>query len=923
MSAFFNSIAEKWQRTWEEQKIFEANPDKRKDKFFITVPFPYTNSPMHIGHGRTYVTADIYARYMRMKGKNVLFPFAFQFTGTPILAVADGIRRGDKELIDSFVKIYNIPEEKLKELADPYKLAEYFKDDMEKSAKSLGLSVDWRRSFTTTDKRFSSLIQWQFKKLKEAGKLVIESDAVSYCPRDQFPVGMHDTKGDIEPEIDRLDVILFEGEYLFPVSTSRPETVFGGNGLAVNPEAEYVVAETNGKKYILSSDSFFKLSFQRDLKETDRMLGSELVGRKAINPVTLKEVEVIGSGLVNSNFGTGIVMLVPAHDPIHKAMIEQAGEEVDITPVIRSPDLPEVPTEDIEIANMAELKDYAETIYRTEFYKGVMREDIVDLVPDYMRQYVKERIAGRSVKEGRMAVVDLLKNLGRYDSIYEITNGPVFCRCGAQVVVKTLEKQWFIAYDDPEWKRSVLKSLDKVDIVPPEAKKEFEKVIFDLRKRVVGRSRGLGVKLPWDESQIIDSLSDSTLYTVFYTVSHLLKEANDKELDYIFLGLPAEVNDDIKKLREEFQYWYPIDVRSSGRDLVQNHLPYFIYNHLVIFGESGLPKEIVLNGFVRVGGKKMSKSFRNIYPLKKAIEEYGVDPVRVALTSTAEIYQDIEFNERLVTAIAEQLRRLFNTINYIIEIKREKKYDIYDKWLSSIIAKKVGEIDQAYKTFEFKKAMDEAIYSIYDAILDYLDMTESPSSDILKRVASAWIRMISPLVPHLAEELWSKSFTGLVVNQDFPKPEEFQVYPEAVLQVEYLKEVVNRIRELVNVVGKEPSKVVLYVSTDKQKMKIAIDACKAIQEGKSAKDFLSTYGGDVSAERIYNVVKSYEDDFRKYMVEVSDIDEVRILAENARYITSKLGIPQLAIYDAGDPTIPDMKERKGQALPLYPSILIL
>jgi len=157
---FFNSIASKWQAEWEKSKVFEANIDYSKPKFFITVPFPYTNSPMHVGHGRTYVTADVYARYLRMRGYNVLFPFAFQFTGTSVLAIADSIRRGDVDMIEFFKSVYGVPEDKIKELGDPYKLAEYFKEEMKNTAKSIGMSIDWRRSFTTTDTRFEKFIHW-------------------------------------------------------------------------------------------------------------------------------------------------------------------------------------------------------------------------------------------------------------------------------------------------------------------------------------------------------------------------------------------------------------------------------------------------------------------------------------------------------------------------------------------------------------------------------------------------------------------------------------------------------------------------------------------------------------------------------------------------------------------------------------------
>src|SRR5215475_15859961 len=112
-------VEEKWRQRWEELKIFEAEPDYRKMKYFITVAYPYPNSPQHIGHGRTYTLADTHARYKRMKGYNVLFPMGFHYTGTPILAMSRRIISQDKELIDTFRSLYNISDSVIQNFNDP------------------------------------------------------------------------------------------------------------------------------------------------------------------------------------------------------------------------------------------------------------------------------------------------------------------------------------------------------------------------------------------------------------------------------------------------------------------------------------------------------------------------------------------------------------------------------------------------------------------------------------------------------------------------------------------------------------------------------------------------------------------------------------------------------------------------------------
>ncbi|TRM80280.1 leucine--tRNA ligase, partial [Sulfolobus sp. D5] len=313
-----NTVAVKWQKKWEEAKIYESNPDPNRPKFYTTVAFPYPNSPWHIGHGRTYVTADVVARFKRMQGYNVLFPMGFHYTGTPIMAMADGIAKGDKDLIDTFKDIYEISPDVIPKMSDPLFMANYFKEDIKSAMKEIGLSIDWRREFTTIDPEFSSFIIWQFHKLQSKGYVVKDTHPVGWCPVHQLPVGMHDTKGDVEPEIGEFVLIYFNSDKgIFPAATLRPETVFGAIGIWVNPNENYVVANIFGNRMIISERAAFKLSFQidKDIEIIEKVKGSKLVGMKVKNPITGKEIEVYGGSFVDVDLGTGVVMSVPAHAP--------------------------------------------------------------------------------------------------------------------------------------------------------------------------------------------------------------------------------------------------------------------------------------------------------------------------------------------------------------------------------------------------------------------------------------------------------------------------------------------------------------------------------------------------------------------------------------------------------------------------------
>lgn len=215
----WNILEKKWSDKWNIEKIFQANIDPTRKKYFVTVAYPYPNSPQHIGHGRTYTLADAHARYMRMKGYNVLFPMGFHYTGTPILAMSRRVASQDKELIDTFRKVYNISDDVIQSFVNPVNIARYFHAEIKQGMEEMGYSIDWRCEFTTVDELYSKFISWQFRLLKSKGLIVQGSHPVGWCPNDQNPVSQHDTIGDVEPDFNEYILIKFrlefDGNYYF------------------------------------------------------------------------------------------------------------------------------------------------------------------------------------------------------------------------------------------------------------------------------------------------------------------------------------------------------------------------------------------------------------------------------------------------------------------------------------------------------------------------------------------------------------------------------------------------------------------------------------------------------------------------------------------------------------------------------------
>lgn len=204
-----------------------------------------------------------------------------------------------------------------------------------------------------------------------------------------------------------------------------------------------------------------------------------------------------------------------------------------------------------------------------------------------------------------------------------------------------------------------------MELYHPETRAQFEASLAWLREWACSREFGLGTRLPFDEKYLIESLSDSTIYMAYYTIVHKLQggvidgsvvgpagirpdQLTDAVWDYIFLegAYPADCSIDervLAELRKEFNYWYPFDLRVSGKDLIQNHLTMSIYNHVAIFPPEKWPKSFRANGYVLRDGVKMSKSLGNFLTLKDAVALYSADGLRVGLAAAGDGTDDANF----------------------------------------------------------------------------------------------------------------------------------------------------------------------------------------------------------------------------------------------------------------------------------------
>jgi len=961
MEIDWSTIDKKWQKKWLENNDHEIDSNN-KEKKFITVAYPYPNSPQHIGHGRTYTIADVHSRYLRMKGFNVLFPMGFHYTGTPILGMAKRVEANDTELIEAFKTLYKVPEDKIKEFVEPVKIADYFHEEIKSGMIEMGYSIDWRREFTTIDPAYQKFIEWQFRNLKEKNLIVQGSHPVGWCPKDQNPVSQHDTLGDVEPDFTEYIVIKFDlNGVKIPVATLRPETLFGVTNIWINPQVMYQKIKVNDEIWITSPECARKLEFlEKKIEVIEDILGSDFVGQSVKAPHSSDSVLILPASFVKSDNGTGIVMSVPAHAPFdYQALLDSKSgknksinndllkniQSIEPISMINTEGLGNIPAKDI-VEKMGishqddpKLEEATKEIYSKEFYDGILANNT-------------KQFAGKKISEAKDEIKEWVTKIGSADILLELTNSPVKCRCGTECVVKILSNQWFLDYSNKDWKQKAHSCFEGMNILPNEIRSEFDKVLDWLRERACARQHGLGTKVPWDKEWLVESLADSVIYMAFYIISKYVnkKEINGNDLtdeffDYVFYGkkdsgeIANKINitkEKLEEIRNEFLYFYPVDSRHSGRDLVPNHLTFFVLNHVALFPEENWPQEIVVNGSVLMAGKKMSKSMGNIIPLRNAVRKHGADPIRLTILISAELLQDADFNVEAINGIKNKLESMYENC---AKIKSEEipELEPEDKWILSMLQNLASNVSQSMDKIRLREALHHILYDFDSELQWYLKRAKSKRraniSGILHKIFSNRVLMLSPFAPHIAEEIWEKlGNTELASKSAWPSSVGIEIDPTTIQTETLLKSIIDDINNILKVTKISPKKITIYTAEQwKSKayrsiLKNVLDnqtnigtiiksliANKETEQIKKDPDFVKKTLNDILSDPV---------ELRKGRIDIGQIDEKQIISSELSSLVKNDYDVELSVFSESDPEKYDPKNKAKAARPFKPAILI-
>ncbi len=934
-----------WLKVWNDKHVFEPDPLSGKKKMFVTVPFPYMNAAVHVGTAFSAARVEYYARFRRLQGYNVLFPYAWHWTGKTIVGMSGRLKQGDKDVRRAF-EADGVPEKEIEKFVDPEYLASYYTKVSRQVIKDTGFSIDWRREFRTIDPAFRKFVEWQYLRLRELGYVVQGTHPVVWCPFDKSPTGDHDRmEGEgVSPE--EFNLIKFHlGEFALVAATLRPETIYGATNVWVNPEAEYSEARVDGELWVVSAAAVTRLSEQKhDVVPVRSFRGSELVGRFAMAPLTGKSLPILPGKFVDDSLATGVVYSVPAHAPydlmalreiqegrvVVGRQVKEIADKLVPIPILFLKGYSEIPAKDaverlgIEDSMDQRLEAATEEVYSAEFHRGVLTQ-------------ASGPLAGLTVSEAKAKAIELLAKTDRLAKMFELPE-KVVCRCGNRCYVKILENQWFLNYSDPAWKAKAKLVIERAAVYPEDARQWFYSTIEWLNDWPCARRSGMGTKLPWDKDWIVETLSDSTIYMAFYNVSKFVNlekigpdNLTSEVLDYIFFGKGNPANlakaaktteRRLKDIRAEFVYWYPVDVRNSAKELIPNHLTFCAFHHAALFPEKQWPKGFGINGMIQIEGRKMSKTKGNFVTWRRALEKYGADGFRLALALTADGMDDADWRDRTAEDAKGKVEAIIPFVKKSLKSAANRAENELDSWLVSSLHRRIAAATQAMEEMKIRRASATIFLNIWNDVRYYVHRTKNPRKQTLAEVFDAWVRIMSPFTPFMAEDLHHElGGKGLVCQADWPSLKDFPLDEEAELAEATMNKVIEDARKILKVVKSPRSKFNIYVCSDAARsyfFELASAKQKKGNVGRVVKEFASL---KIPPDRVFKLTFEIGEEMLTKMLSHKGFNEFKSLSEASEFMSRQLGI-KVVVQKAGAKEIHDPANKAKYALPTKPAFFL-
>ena len=770
-------IEEKWQKKWDESKLYEVEADSSKQKMYISGMFPYpSGAGLHTGHARSYTIVDSIARFYRQQGKNVLNPIGWDTFGLPAenYAIKTGIS----------------PQEATKTNIENFK----------KQFKRLGISIDWSREINTSNPEYYKWTQWIFREMYKKGLAYRKESYQWWCDNDKTVLANEQVENgrcwrcgeevskkqmtqwffkitayadELLADIDELDwpekiktmqrnwigksegaEIEFEiadgnakGEKI-KVFTTRPDTIFGVAFLTIAPEHELLeklstdLTREKLEEYKKKSLKKSEIERQENKEKTGIFTGSY-----AINPANGKKIPIWVSDYVLGGYGEGAVMAVPAHDERDFEFAKKF--DLDIIKVVEKPE---------SMADDDSCYHGEGVMVNSGEFNGQKSED------------VREQILGWLEESG----------FGRSKTTYKMRDWLIsrqrYWGCPIPIAYDKDGKEHLIPEDQLPVMLPTLSDFKPDDSGKSALAKSKEFITVEINGEKMTR-----------ETDTMDGYACSSWYLLRYADPRNSKQAWDPEL----------VN-----------YWAPVDYYVGGDHAVAHLLYIRFWTH--VFRDLGLTnfaepvKKLLYHGYINAeDGSKMSKSKGNtIDPLEVIDQGYGTDSLRTYEMFIAPYEVDASWDSRGIAGVYRFLNRVWVLVQEFIESEKSAENLSNFAEVQKIQHKTIKKVTEDFH----RESLNTAVAALMEFVNDLYKLKLEGFSNNWQFILEDLLKMLVPFAPHISSELWQQ-----LGNNDFIEKSGWPKWNEELLKTD-------EIQIIVQVNGKLRGKIKVSANSEKDEI---------------------------------------------------------------------------------------------------------
>jgi leucyl-tRNA synthetase len=790
----FKSIVPKWQKRWQDARIFEVKKDSKKKKYYVLEMLPYpTATGLHMGHVRNYAMGDAVARFRRMQGFNVIYPMGYDALGMPAENAA------------------------IKHKSHPKVFTEKAMDAIRKDQKGLGLSYDWSREIATCYPEYYRWNQWIFLKLLEKGLVYKKDAAVNWCSRCNTVLANEQVESgkcwrcksavgskflnqwffritgyaeELLKNLEKLEwpenvktmqrnwigkshgaMIRFKFAEGFKLGdkgyvetfTTRPDTLPNTTFMVVAPDhpvALKLISGTKHEKECLKFIDVVKRQSPAERMSPEKEKSGVFTGRYVLNPITGFKCPVWLANFALAEYGTGVVM-ASGHDERDVEFANKYGIK------IRYNLVPKGMTYKLWDPISKAYTGYEGVLYESGQFTGMTGEKAMEAIPDWLEK----------TKQGKRAVNYKLRDWLISRQRYWGTPIPIInCgKCGAVPVpekdlpVRLPEDVKFTGKGNP-----LASTPSFLDTKCPKCKGPAKR-----------------------ETDTMDTFVDSSWYFFRYT-----SPKHDKG--------PFE--------KEEAAYWMPVDQYIGGVEHAILHLMYARFFSMAL-ADLGLTKvrepftRLFTQGMVIKDGRKMSKSFGNVVSQDEVAKKYGIDTARIFLLFLAAPEKELEWSDEGIIGSFKFLNRAQGIIEGSGEAERSGKLETRDRQMAAKVHSTIKAVTEGIENFRFNKCIG-SLMKLTNSIVRYME--NSPHKKVTGEAAESMALLLAPFAPHLAEEAWEMlGKKPFVSTAKWPKANEKLIDPKLEKMESFTEQTLLDMKNAIKLskIGK-PGKITVYIAPE-------------------------------------------------------------------------------------------------------------